>query len=169
MYPLLFVTLLSSWEHNGCNWRCNVHFGRIQHASLTQHRGTTLQVSVASWKDQKPGQPGLKLLGLTTQRLFNLTSRNFSFLTWYWQASQVALVVKNPPANSGDLRDAGWIPGSGRSPGGGHSNPLKHSCLENPMDRGAWWGVVHKVTKNQIWPKRLSTLAQRMCLMHDRW
>ena len=49
----------------------------------------------------------------------------------------VALVVKNPPANAGDIRDAGLIPGSGRSPGGGHGNPLQHSCLENPMDRGA--------------------------------
>ena len=52
------------------------------------------------------------------------------------------LVVKNPPANTGDLRDAGLIPGWGRSPGGGHGNPLQYSCLENPMDRGAWWATV---------------------------
>ena len=52
-------------------------------------------------------------------------------------ASQVALVAKNLPANAGGLRDAGLIPGSGRSPGGGHGNPLQHSCLENPMDRGS--------------------------------
>ena len=51
------------------------------------------------------------------------------------RASQVVLVVKNPPANAGD---AGFIPGSGRSPGGGHGNPLQYSCLENPMDRGVW-------------------------------
>ena len=51
-------------------------------------------------------------------------------------ASQVVLVVKNPPANAGDIRDVGSIPGSGRSPGGEHGNPLQHSCLENPMDRG---------------------------------
>ena len=50
------------------------------------------------------------------------------------------LVVKNPPANAGDVRDAGSILGSGRSPGGGHGHPLQYSCLENPMDRGAWWG-----------------------------
>ena len=56
------------------------------------------------------------------------------------RASQVLLVVKNPPANVGDIRDAGSIPGSGRSPGGGNSNPLQYSSLENPMDRGAWWG-----------------------------
>ena len=60
---------------------------------------------------------------------------------------QVVPVVKNPPANAGDLRDEGLIPGSGRSPGGGHGNPLQYSCLENPMDRGAWWATVHGVTK----------------------
>ena len=48
-------------------------------------------------------------------------------------------MVKNLPANAGDIRDAGLIPGSGRSPGGGHGNPLQSSCLENPMDKGAWW------------------------------
>ena len=54
------------------------------------------------------------------------------------QASQVALVVKNPPANAGDVRDAGSIPGSGRSLGVGNGNLLQYSCLENPIDRGAW-------------------------------
>ena len=58
-------------------------------------------------------------------------------------------MVKNPPANAGDLRDEGSIPGSGRSPGGGLGNPLQHSCLENPMDRGAWWATVCGVTKRQ--------------------
>jgi len=58
-------------------------------------------------------------------------------------ASQVALLVKNLPANAGDVRDAGLIPGMKRSPGGGHGNPLQYSCLENPMDRGAWWATVH--------------------------
>ena len=57
-------------------------------------------------------------------------------------------MVKNPPANAGDVRDAGSIPGSGRSPGKGDGNPLQYSCLENPMDRGAWQVIVHGVTKN---------------------
>ena len=61
----------------------------------------------------------------------------------------MALEVKNPPANAGDIRDTGSIPGTGRSPGGGHGNPLYYSCLENPMDRGAWWAAVHRVTKSQ--------------------
>ena len=64
-------------------------------------------------------------------------------------ASQVALVAKNPPANAGDTRDTGSIPASGRSPGGGHGNPLQHSCLEIPMDRGARRASVHGVTESQ--------------------
>ena len=62
----------------------------------------------------------------------------------------MALVVKNPLANAEDLRDAGLIPRSGRSPGGEHSNPLQYSCLENPVDRGAWQAIVHRVAKSQI-------------------
>ena len=65
------------------------------------------------------------------------------------RASPVALVLKNPPANAGDLRDMGLIPGSGRSPGGEKGNPLQYSCLENSMDRGAWWATVDRVTKSQ--------------------
>ena len=63
--------------------------------------------------------------------------------------SQVALVVKNPPANAGDVRDVGSIPRSGISPGGGHDNPLQYSCLENPMDRGALWATVHKAANGR--------------------
>ena len=75
---------------------------------------------------------------------------NWTELNWMVRsgASQVALVVKNPPANAGELRDAALIPGSGRSLGGGHGNPLQYSCLESPMDRGAWWATVHRVAKS---------------------
>ena len=59
------------------------------------------------------------------------------------------LVVKNPPANAGDARDAGLIPGLGRSPEGGNGNPLLYSCLENSLGRGAWWATVHGATKSQ--------------------
>ena len=64
------------------------------------------------------------------------------------RAFQEALVVKNLPVNAGDLRDEGSIPGSGRSPGGRRGNPIQCSCLENPMDRIAWWAMVHRVTKS---------------------
>ena len=73
------------------------------------------------------------------------------------EASQVALVVKNPPANSGDIRDVGLVSGLGRSPGGEHGNPLQYSCLENPMDRGAWRAIIHRVAKSWARLKRLST------------
>ena len=61
----------------------------------------------------------------------------------------MALVVKNLPVNAGDLRDVGSIPGWGRFPGEGNSNPLQYSCLENPMDRGAWQATVHGVEKSR--------------------
>ena len=64
-------------------------------------------------------------------------------------ASHVELVGKNLPANAGGVRDEGSIPGSGRFPGGGHGNPLQYSCLENPMDRGAWRAIVHGVMKSR--------------------
>ena len=56
--------------------------------------------------------------------------------------------VKNLPASTGETEDASLIPGSGRSPGEGNGNPFQHSCLENPMDRGAWWATVHRVTES---------------------
>ena len=61
----------------------------------------------------------------------------------YW-----SLVVKNSPANVGDVRVVGSIPGSGRSPGGGHGNPLQYFCLKNPMDRGNWQATIHGITKS---------------------
>ena len=69
----------------------------------------------------------------------------------------MVLVVKNPPANAGDIRDASLILGSGRSPGRGHGNPLQYSCLENPMDRGAGWATVYRVIKSWTGLKQLST------------
>ena len=58
-------------------------------------------------------------------------------------------MVKNPPANAGDIRDAVLISGWGRSPGGEHGNPLEYSCLDSPMDSGGWWAIVHRVAKSQ--------------------
>ena len=80
----------------------------------------------------------------------------------------MVLVVKNLPAKAGDRRDPGSIPGSGRSPGGGHGNPLQYSCMKNPMDRGAWRAMVHRVAKSQTRLKQLSThtymsLKQDIC------
>ena len=66
----------------------------------------------------------------------------------------MALVVKNLLAHAGDIRDTGLVPGSERSPGRRHGNPLQCSCLENPMDRGAWQATVHRVAKSQTQLKR---------------
>ena len=75
---------------------------------------------------------------------------------------QAVLVVKNLPAKARDVRHMGLIPGSGRSPGRGHSNLLWDFCLENPMDRGAWQATVHRVAQKQIHLKQLSMHACRM-------
>ena len=78
-----------------------------------------------------------------------LNSSEFCNIYIEFRASQVVLVVKNPLANAGDVRDVGSISGSGQSHGGGHCNPLQYSCLQNPMDRGAWWATDHSITKSQ--------------------
>ena len=81
---------------------------------------------------------------------------NLRFYIQFIWVSHMALVVKNPPANAGDITDVGLIPGLGRSLGGGHGNPLRYSCLENPMDRGGWQATVHWVSKSQTRLKWLS-------------
>ena len=69
---------------------------------------------------------------------------------------------KNLPANAGDIRDTGSVPGSGRSPGEGNGNPLQHSCLGNPTDRGAWWTTARRIAKSQTRLKWLNAHAQRV-------
>ena len=91
---------------------------------------------------------------------------------WVWcevGASQVVLMVKNMPANVGDIGDSSSIPGLGRSPGGGHDNALQCSCLENPMDRGAWWATVHGVPMSQTWLKQLSMDTRMMWAKGSRF
>ena len=83
----------------------------------------------------------------------------------FW-ASQVALGVKNTPASAGGIRDRSLISGSGRFPRGGHGSPLQYSCLENPMDRGAWWAVVHRFAQSGTRLKQLSTHAHRETILH---
>ena len=68
-------------------------------------------------------------------------------------------MIKNTPTNEGDLRDASLVPGSGGSPGEERGSPLQYSCLETPMDRGAWRAVVHRVAKSWTPLKRLSLHA----------
>ena len=71
-------------------------------------------------------------------------------------------MVKNPPTNAEDTGGKGSIPGSGRSPAEGKSNPLQYSCLGNLMDRGAWWATVHGITKSMHWARTYATLRLRI-------
>ena len=94
-----------------------------------------------------------------------LESSNFASFSTLWngffhQESYIfwgpGEVVENLPANPRDVRDTGSIPGSGRSPGGGYSNPLQYSCLENPKDRAAWRATVHRIAESWTWLKWLN-------------
>ena len=76
------------------------------------------------------------------------------------RAPQAETGMKNSPANAGDIRNMGLVPGLGRSPGTGNDNPLQYSHLENPMDRGAWQAIVQRVPKSQIPLKQLSMHQQ---------
>ena len=95
--------------------------------------------SFLEWKSQ----------GLSSNGLITKTALFFFCHTVFW--------VSPVPASAGDVRDTGPVPGSGRSPGGGHDNPLQYSGLENPMDRGSWQAIVHGVAKSQTWLKRFGT------------
>ena len=91
----------------------------------------------------------------------NKVLKRFHGNSYYRGDSQVALVIKKPPVNSGDLRDAGLIPVSGRSPGREHSNPLQYSCLENPMGRIAWQATVYRIS--QCWTQ-LKRFRMQACV-----
>ena len=84
-----------------------------------------------------------------------------------WLLFQVAKLVKSPPANAGDTRDMGSIPGSGRSPGVGNGNPFQYSCLGNPMDRGAWRATAYGVRKEPDMIECASTLSR--CCEHSKY
>ena len=86
-----------------------------------------------------------------------------SYTIW---ASQVMWMIKNPPANAGDIKDAGSMSGLGRSPGRRHGNPLQYSCLENPMDRGVWQSTVHWVAESRTRQKQLCTHIRCMPFMN---
>ena len=83
-------------------------------------------------------------------------------------SSQIAPVVKNLSVNAGDIRDAGSIPGSGRLPGGGHGNPFQYSCLENPMDRGAWQTAVHRITHSRTQALTVLPILQNVGIFLDQ-
>ena len=91
----------------------------------------------------------------------DLNLNSLCFKVFNDKVSQLVLVVKNMPINAGDVQDSGSIPGSGRSSGEGHGNPLQYSCLENPVDRGAWQAMVLRGEKSQTQLKQFSTHIHR--------
>ena len=80
---------------------------------------------------------------------FSLLAHIRSLINTFCCIYRASLCSKESACNAGDTGDTGSIPGLGRSPVGGHGNPLQYSCLENPMDRGVWWATVHRIAKNQ--------------------
>ena len=100
-------------------------------------------VTLVQYLDSSDGGKGCVQFSVPVVELSLWNPNHGHYCDLFW-ASHVALVVKNPPANAGDTRDVGSIPGSGRSPGRGHGNPLQYSCLENAMDRAAERATVHR-------------------------
>ena len=121
---------------------CNARMGRTIQADISRCDYPTLGYS-------RGQQIMTQALNPACQHLYKSNVIRTQLCSFTGLASQVAPVVKKPPANVGDVRDSGSIPGWGRSPGGGHGNPLQYSCLVNPMDRGAWWATVHGITESQ--------------------
>ena len=109
-------------------------------------KGKTVKLKIAT-----------SILRLSPVRSVVYVSSPWISLLWLLMTSWVVLVVKNPLANAGEVRNTGSIPGSGRSPEGGYGNSLQYSCLENPMDRGTWQVMVYRIEKSQTWLKWLTT------------
>ena len=161
----LFFTTYEKWK-----WSCSVVSDSVTPWTVAYQAPVSMGFSRQEYWSGLPfpssgdlPDSGIKPLllhcGQTLYPMYNCVIEQY--LT-HW-ASQVVLAVKNLPTNAGDLRDLGSIPGLGRSPGRGHGDPLQYSCLENPMDREDWTGIVHSVTKSWTWLKRLSMHA---CTWH---
>ena len=113
--------------------------------SLDSIRGLVSDVPGARYISVFVSMKPLRLLSMISTFFLNY---ELDFNPWQ-SASQEVLVVKNLPATAGDTEDASSIPGLGRSPGGRHGKPLQSSCLGNPMGRGAWWAIVHRISQIQ--------------------
>ena len=127
-------------------WWRNQKLSRQAKVKRIQHHQTCF---TANAKGTSQGRKHKRRKKLTQNKLKTIKK---SVIGWYLsiiRASNVVLVVKNPPATAGGIRDMDLIPGSVRSPGVGNGNPHQFSCLENPMDRGTWSATVHGVAKNR--------------------
>ena len=154
--------LTTAFHHKGAN--TEAFFSHL--LPLLQIPPLSAEVTSRRLKEQKPFSSMtslhfslVPLLGARHWRLGYLKATTCvgQMRKWLW-ASWVVLVVKNPPASAGDTC---FIPGSGRSPGVGNGNPLLYLCLENPMDRGAWWATVCGVAKSRTRLRGPSMHARR--------
>ena len=165
--------LWDTWEHKQCthsksfkklySWKCTREMIKKPHVVC---RHSIWLMALTLWPRHLPpaGTSVTSCKKTSRSSRSASTAESSTVLIWLryskcW-ASQVALAAKNLSAKAGDIRDS--IPGLGRSPGGRHGNPLQYSCLQNPMDRGAWWATVHGVTKSQTGLKQLSMHAWQM-------
>ena len=114
-------------------------------------------VRISGWGPDTAGfqqPPDSASLAHSLRAVYTYSTPTISYLaaSMFAKGFRSGSVVKNPPANAGDAGDTGSVPGLGRSSGGGSGNPLQYSCLENPLDRGAWRVIVQGIVKSQIWP-----------------
>ena len=121
------------------SWQCDK-------GSLAPQRGGSHSALDAGWREARRSSSSWESM----DGVMPLPERKREILC-FLEGFPVALVVKNSPPNTGGEREVGSNPGSARSLGGGHGNPLQYSCLENPMDRGAWQTTVHGVAKRHDW------------------
>ena len=145
----LYIISINSYDYyrfpggsDGKEFACNAgDLGLIPGSGRSSEEGNGFQSSILAWRIPWTEEPGrLQFIGSQA------TTDQLTPSLW---ASEVVQVVKNPPADAGDKRDAGCISGSGRCPGGGQATHSSVSCLANPMDRGVWWTTVHGVAKSQ--------------------
>ena len=127
---------ISNWmEHQTCECKLDLSLSKPSCV-------TALLKTINNHWALAPGPGTLEIMTPKSQLLRRAMNCCQTEIKIYVSNNQVALVVKNLPVNAGDVRDVSSIPGSGRFPGGAHGNPLQYSCLENAMDRGAWWATV---------------------------
>ena len=162
----LSLSLQARPEDSLCAHGRDIHLGLLRlvhsfHACLPNHPGIPIPDFATCLRLKK--QSPLVYPANSISKTFRICFLDVQWGDVRWEVGlpRVALVAKSPPANAGDLRNPGLIPGLGRAPGGEHGNPLQYSCLENPIDRRAWWAMVHRIAQSQTGLKWLST--------HTRW
>ena len=144
---LIHITMWVNHESILLSEKKSVTKGCIQYESIAMKCPKQANIEIESRLVVFPGLRGRNEEGRLAYGISFGDNENVQKLILVMATHWVVLVVKNLPANARDIRDMGFIPGLGRSPGGGHSNPFQYSCLENLKDRGAWWATVHRVGK----------------------